>query len=216
MDDPITINPDTDVFLVVDVQNDFCPGGNLAVRDGDAVVPVVNRLAGAFAHVVLTQDWHPAGHSSFASSQAGRTPFEVIEMPYGDQVLWPDHCVQKSAGAAFHPDLDIPHAELVIRKGYRSAIDSYSAFYENDHATPTGLAGYLRERGFARVFLAGLALDFCVRYSAEDAVACGFETIVIDDACRAIDNDASLAAARASFERDGVTVIESAAIISGY
>jgi len=215
MADPISINPDTDVFLVVDVQNDFCPGGTLAVPDGDAVVPVINRLAGAFAHVVLTQDWHPAGHSSFASSHAGRAPFDVIAMPYGDQVLWPDHCVQASEGAAFHPGLDIPHAELVIRKGYRSTIDSYSAFYENDHATPTGLAGYLRERAFARVFLAGLALDFCVRYSAEDAVACGFETIVIDDACRAIDNDGSLEAARASFARDGVTAIESAVVISG-
>jgi nicotinamidase/pyrazinamidase len=198
-----------DVLLVVDVQNDFCPGGNLAVPDGDAVVPVINRVAGAFAHIVLTQDWHPAGHSSFASSHDGRSPFEVVEMPYGDQVLWPDHCVQESDGAAFHPDLDIPQAELVIRKGYRSAIDSYSAFYENDHATPTGLTGYLREREFARVFLAGLALDFCVRYSAEDAVACGFETIVIEDACRAIDNDGSLDAARASFATEGVTVIGS-------
>ena len=203
-----TITP-SDVLLVVDVQNDFCPGGNLAVPDGDAVVPVVNRLARAFAHVVLTQDWHPPGHSSFASSHQGRAPFEVIEMPYGDQVLWPDHCVQGSEGAAFHAGLDIPHAELVIRKGYRGAIDSYSAFYENDHATPTGLAGYLRERGFARVFVAGLALDFCVRYSAEDAVSCGFETVLIDDACRAIDNDGSLAAARASFETEGIEVIES-------
>jgi nicotinamidase/pyrazinamidase len=215
MADTFAINPDADVFLVIDVQNDFCPGGNLAVPDGDAVVPVINRLAGAFAHVVLTQDWHPAGHSSFASSHEGSAPFEVIEMPYGDQVLWPDHCVQGSEGAAFHPDLDIPQAELIVRKGYRSAIDSYSAFYENDHTTPTGLAGYLRERSFARVFLAGLALDFCVRYSAEDAVACDFETIVIDDACRAIDNDGSLDAARASFSSKGVTVIESADLISG-
>ncbi len=215
MADAITLNPETDVFLVIDVQNDFCPGGNLAVPDGDAVVPVINRLAGAFAHVVLTQDWHPPGHGSFASTHEGRAPFDVIAMRYGDQVLWPDHCVQGSDGAAFHPDLDIPHAELVIRKGYRSAIDSYSAFYENDHATPTGLTGYLREREFARVFLAGLALDFCVRYSAEDSVACGFETIVIDDACRTIDNDGSLDAARASFASEGVAVIESTLLISG-
>jgi nicotinamidase/pyrazinamidase len=213
MAEDVTIKSD-DILLVVDVQNDFCPGGNLAVPDGDAVVPVINRLAGAFEHVVLTQDWHPAGHTSFASSHAGKAPFEVIDMPYGPQVLWPDHCVQGSAGAAFHPDLDIPHAELVIRKGYRSAIDSYSAFYENDHATPTGLAGYLRERGFARVFATGLALDFCVRYSAEDAVACGFETVLIEDACRAIDNEGSLDAARASFAEKGVTVIESARILA--
>jgi nicotinamidase/pyrazinamidase len=203
---------DDDVFLVIDVQNDFCPGGNLAVPEGDAVVPVINRVARAFAHVVLTQDWHPAGHTSFASSHPGKAPFEVIKMPYGDQVLWPDHCVQGSGGAAFHAGLDIPHAELVIRKGYSSAIDSYSAFYENDHATPTGLAGYLRERGLRRVFTCGLALDFCVRYSAEDAVACGFETVLIDDASRAIDTEGSLTAARASFAEKGVTVIESARI----
>jgi nicotinamidase/pyrazinamidase len=203
---------DDDVFLVIDVQNDFCPGGNLAVPEGDAVVPVINRVARAFAHVVLTQDWHPAGHTSFASSHPGKAPFEVIKMPYGDQVLWPDHCVQGSGGAAFHAGLDISQAELVIRKGYRSAIDSYSAFYENDHATPTGLAGYLRERGLRRVFTCGLALDFCVRYSAEDAVACGFETVLIDDASRAIDTEGSLTAARASFAEKGVTVIESARI----
>ena len=213
MAEDVTIKSD-DILLVVDVQNDFCPGGNLAVPDGDAVVPVINRLAAAFEHVVLTQDWHPAGHTSFASSHAGKAPFEVIEMPYGPQVLWPDHCVQGSKGAAFHSDLDIPHAELVIRKGYRAAIDSYSAFYENDHATPTGLAGYLRERGFARVFATGLALDFCVRYSAEDAVACGFETVLIDDACRAIDNEGSVDAARASFAEKGVTVIESGRILA--
>ena len=213
MAEDVTIKSD-DILLVVDVQNDFCPGGNLAVPDGDAVVPVINRLAAAFEHVVLTQDWHPAGHTSFASSHAGKAPFEVIEMPYGPQVLWPDHCVQGSKGAAFHSDLDIPHAQLVIRKGYRAAIDSYSAFYENDHATPTGLAGYLRERGFARVFATGLALDFCVRYSAEDAVACGFETVLIDDACRAIDNEGSVDAARASFAEKGVTVIESGRILA--
>ncbi|HUT48939.1 MAG TPA: bifunctional nicotinamidase/pyrazinamidase [Alphaproteobacteria bacterium] len=213
MADPVTIQPD-DVFIVVDVQNDFCPGGSLAVPDGDAVVPVINRVARSFAHVVLTQDWHPAGHGSFASSHPGRAPFETITMPYGEQVTWPDHCVQATNGAAFHPDLDIAHAELVIRKGYRGAIDSYSAFFENDHTTPTGLAGYLRERGLNRIFVAGLALDFCVRYSAEDALACGFETVLIDDACRAIDNEGSLEAARASFAAKGVSVIESAQIRS--
>jgi nicotinamidase/pyrazinamidase len=211
MADTIKIRPD-DVFIVVDVQNDFCPGGGLAVPDGDAVVPVINRVARAFAHVVLTQDWHPPGHGSFASSHEGKAPFETVAMPYGDQVLWPDHCVQATEGAAFHADLDIPHVELVIRKGYRSAIDSYSAFYENDHSTPTGLAGYLRERGFARVFSAGLALDFCVRFSAEDALACGFESVLIDDGSRAIDNEGSLAAARASFAEKGVAVIESGQI----
>lgn len=213
MADTVTIQPD-DVFIVVDVQNDFCPGGNLAVPDGDAVVPVINRVANAFAHVVLTQDWHPAGHSSFASSHAGSAPFETMAMPYGEQVLWPDHCIQSTDGAAFHPDLDIPHAEIVIRKGYRAAIDSYSAFFENDHTTPTGLAGYLRERGLNRVFVAGLALDFCVRYSAEDALACGFETVLIDDACRAIDNAGSLDVARASFAENAVTVIASDQIAS--
>jgi len=205
------VQPD-DVFIVVDVQNDFCPGGSLAVPDGDAVVPVINRLAGAFAHVVLTQDWHPPGHGSFASSHPGKAPFETVAMPYGEQVLWPDHCVQASEGAEFHAELDIPHAELVIRKGYRGAIDSYSAFYENDHATPTGLAGYLRERGLGRVFVAGLALDVCVRFSAEDALACGFATVLVDDACRAIDNAGSLAAARASFAEKGVALVESARI----
>lgn len=178
-----------DVLLVIDPQVDFCPGGRLAVADGDAVMPLINRIASRFAHVVVTQDWHPAGHSSFASSHAGREPFETIMMPYGEQTLWPDHCVQGSKGTEFHPVLDLPHLELILRKGFRSEIDSYSAFYENDHATPTGLAGYLRERGFKRVFLAGLAYDFCVRYSAVDAVHAGFEAIVLEDACRAIDLD---------------------------
>jgi nicotinamidase/pyrazinamidase len=187
---------ETDVLLVVDVQNDFCPGGNLAVPAGDEVVAIINRLGGRFGHVVLTQDWHPAGHRSFASANPGRQPFETVTFPYGPQVLWPDHCVQGTPGAQFHAGLQITHAELIIRKGYRREIDSYSAFYENDHATPTGLAGYLRERGFARVFLAGLALDFCVRYSAEDAHRCGFEAIVIEDACRGIDVGGSVAATR--------------------
>ena len=191
----MTIAPaDADVLLVVDVQKDFCPDGRLAVPRGDEVVPIVNRLAAKFTNVVLTQDWHPPGHLSFASSHPGRQPFETIEVAYGQQVLWPDHCVQDTPGAQFRDDLSIPHAALVIRKGIRRAIDSYSAFYENDRATPTGLAGYLRERGFLRVFLAGLAFDFCVRYSAEDARREGFEAIVIEDACRGIDVGGSVAA----------------------
>jgi nicotinamidase/pyrazinamidase len=201
--------PDKAVLLVVDVQNDFCPGGALAVPDGDAVVPIVNRLARRFAHVVLTQDWHPAGHESFASMHEGKSPFETIAMPYGEQVLWPDHCIQGTPGADFHNDLAIPHAALVIRKGYRRAIDSYSAFYENDHRTPTGLAGYLRERGLTHVAIAGLAFDFCVRYSAEDARREGFAVTVVEDACRGIDLNGSVATTRASFAREGVTVITS-------
>lgn len=196
-----------DVFLVVDVQNDFCPGGGLAVPHGDEVVPVINALAGKFAHVVLTQDWHPAGHQSFASSHPGKRPFETIEVAYGPQILWPDHCVQGTHGAAFRDDLAITHAELIIRKGYHRDIDSYSAFYENDRKTPTGLAGYLRERGFKRVFLAGLAFDFCVRYSAEDATREGFQTLVIEDACRAIDVDGSAAETRALFKKLGIDCV---------
>lgn len=197
----------TDVLVVVDVQNDFCPGGALAVPDGDAVVPVVNRLAQRFANVVLTQDWHPPGHESFASRHPGRKPFEVIEAAYGPQVLWPDHCVQGTDGAALRSDLDVPHAQLVLRKGYHRAIDSYSAFFENDRRTPTGLSAYLRERGLTRVFLAGLALDFCVRYSAEDAHREGFAVVVVADACRAIDLDGSLRAAQASFTARGIACI---------
>jgi len=203
-----TFRPEaSDVFLVVDVQNDFCPGGALAVPDGDAVVPAINRLASQFQTVVLTQDWHPTGHLSFASSHPDKAAFETTAMPYGEQVLWPDHCVQATEGAAFHKDLDIPHAELVIRKGYRPQIDSYSAFFENDHATPTGLAGYLRERGLKRVVVAGLALDFCVRYTVEDARSCGFDAVLVDEACRAIDNAGSLAAARESFAANAIHVI---------
>jgi nicotinamidase/pyrazinamidase len=197
----------TDVLIAVDVQNDFCPGGRLAVPKGDEVVAPINRLAAKFEHVVLTQDWHPAGHLSFASSHPGRQPFESIAVAYGPQVLWPDHCVQGTQGAAFHPALDIPHAALVIRKGFRPAIDSYSAFYENDRTTPTGLSGYLRERGLARIFLAGLAFDFCVRYSAEDASRLGLEVIVIEDACRGIDLAGSVAATRASFAERGVRCV---------
>jgi len=187
------------VLLVIDVQNDFCPGGALAVPHGDEVVPIINRLAGRFANVVLTQDWHPAGHSSFASSHPGRKPFEMTTAFYGPQVLWPDHCIQGTPGAEFHPALDTLHTELVVRKGFRPAIDSYSAFYENDHKTPTGLVGYLRERGFTNIFVAGLAFDFCVRYTAEDAHRAGFTVAVIEDACRGIDLNGSMAAARESF-----------------
>jgi nicotinamidase/pyrazinamidase len=201
-----------DVLLVVDVQNDFCPGGALAVPGGDAVVPVVNRLARAFPHVILTQDWHPAGHHSFASTHPGSAPYETIALPYGPQILWPDHCVQGRAGAAFRADLDIPHAELVIRKGCHLRIDSYSAFFENDHNTPTGLAGYLRERGFRRVFLCGLAFDFCVRYSAEDAVASGFDVTVIEDACRGIDLGGSMAETRRTLAVLGVAIAAAGAV----
>jgi nicotinamidase/pyrazinamidase len=184
---------------VVDIQNDFCPDGALAVPRGDEVAPIVNRLAANFRNVVLTQDWHPAEHLSFASAHPGHSPYDTIAMPYGPQVLWPDHCVQGTSGAAFHASLHIPHAGLVLRKGTDRTIDSYSALYENDRTTPTGLTGYLRERGIARLFLAGLAHDFCVRYSAEDAVREGFSVVVIADACRGIDVAGSMAAARASF-----------------
>jgi nicotinamidase/pyrazinamidase len=193
-----------DLLLVIDVQNDFCPGGALAVHDGDAVVPTINRIAQRFGHVVLTQDWHPAGHSSFASSHPGAAPFESIAMPYGQQTLWPDHCVQGTPGAAFHPDLSTVSAELVIRKGFRPEIDSYSAFYENDRQTPTGLAGYLRERGLTRIFLVGLATDYCVYFSALDARRLGFEVVVIESACRAIDLAGSLAAAWTGMQDAGV------------
>jgi nicotinamidase/pyrazinamidase len=188
------------VLLVIDVQNDFCPGGALAVPRGDEVVPIVNRLASRFPNVVLTQDWHPADHLSFASAHPGRKPFEIVIAAYGPQVLWPDHCVQETPGAAFHPSLTIPHAALVLRKGIRRTIDSYSAFYENDRKTPTGLVGYLRERNLTKIFLAGLAFDFCVRYSAEDAARSGFAVAVIEDACRGIDMEGSVAATRRSFE----------------
>ncbi len=193
MTDKIEIG-EHDVVLAVDIQNDFCPGGRLPVPHGDDVVARINGLAGRFAHVVLTQDWHPAGHRSFASSHPGKRPFDTVALSYGPQILWPDHCVQGTLGAEFRPDLAIPHAALVIRKGFRAEIDSYSAFYENDRKTPTGLSGYLRERGLTRIFLAGLALDFCVRYSAEDARREGFTAVVIEDACRGIDVDGSVAA----------------------
>jgi nicotinamidase/pyrazinamidase len=198
---------DSDVLIVVDLQYDFCPDGALAVPRGDEVVPIVNRLAGNFRNVVLTQDWHPAGHLSFASAHPGRAPYDTIAMHYGLQVLWPDHCVQGTPGAAFHSGLHIPHTALVIRKGIDRTIDSYSALYENDRTTPTGLTGYLRERGIKRLFLAGLALDFCVRYSAEDAVREGFTVVVVEDACRAIDVQGSVAATRSSFAALSVACI---------
>ena len=203
---------DTDVLLVIDVQNDFCPGGKLAVPRGDEVVPLVNLLGERFQHVVLTQDWHPNGHKSFASANPGQKPFETVAFAYGPQVLWPDHCVQGTLGAQFHAGLQVPHAELVLRKGFRRDIDSYSAFYENDHTTPTGLAGYLRERGLTRLFLAGLALDFCVRYSAEDAHRCDFDVMVVEDACRGIDVAGSMDATRQAFSQLAIPRLEVEAI----
>jgi nicotinamidase/pyrazinamidase len=199
-----------DALLVIDVQNDFCPGGGLAVTAGDAVVPVINGLMPRFDEVLLTQDWHPPGHRSFASAHLGRTPFEAVQMPYGAQTLWPDHCVQGTPGADFHPGLNTTPARLVIRKGFRPAIDSYSAFFENDRQTPTGLTGYLRERGLRRLFLCGLATDYCVAYSALDARAQGFEVTVLLDACRAIDLGGSLAAALEQMRNAGVMLEETA------
>jgi nicotinamidase/pyrazinamidase len=199
---------DADILLVVDVQNDFCSGGALAVPGGDEIVPIINKTAGHFAHVLLTQDWHPLGHHSFASAQLGRRPYETIRVPYGEQMLWPDHCVQGTRGAEFHQALSLRHAELVLRKGYHRAIDSYSAFFENDHATPTGLSGYLRERGFIRVFLAGLAFDFCVLWSAEDARRLGFEVIILEDACRSIYIEGS-AAVRSRLQAAGARCVTS-------
>lgn len=195
-----------EALIVIDVQNDFCPGGALAVGGGDEVVPVINRLIERFEHVVLTQDWHPAGHSSFASSHPGRDAFASIDMPYGSQTLWPDHCIQGTKGAEFHPDLRWIKAELVLRKGFREAIDSYSAFFENDHRTPTGLGGYLKERDIGRVTLTGLATDFCVAYSALDAAKLGFEAVVVMDACRAIDLGGSLALMTQKMKDAGVVI----------
>ena len=196
-----------DVLVIVDVQNDFCPGGALAVPQGDDIVPVVNRLATEFTHVVLTQDWHPRGHASFASSHPGKHPFDTIDVSYGEQILWPDHCVQGTRGAAFHTKLDVPHAELVLRKGFRAAIDSYSAFFENDRRTPTGLVAYLKERRLDRITLCGLATDFCVFYSAIDGRQSGFEVTVVTDACRGIDMDGSLANAMRSMKEAGITIL---------
>ncbi|HEY8594132.1 MAG TPA: bifunctional nicotinamidase/pyrazinamidase [Devosiaceae bacterium] len=201
-----------DVLIIVDVQNDFLPGGALAVADGDAVVPIINRLAPLFANVVMTQDWHPADHVSFASMHEGRAPFETIELGYGQQVLWPDHCVIASAGAGFAPGLDTSTAQMIVRKGYRRDVDSYSGFREADRETPTGLAGYLGERGLERVFVCGLATDFCVSWTALDAVQAGFETLVIEDACRAIDQNGSLAAAQEAWTTAGIRRLASTEI----
>ena len=198
---------DRDALVVVDVQNDFCPGGSLAVPNGDAVVPVTNRLMAVFSHVILTQDWHTPGHSSFASAHPGAEAFQSIQAAYGEQVLWPDHCVQGTAGAEFHPDLEVNRAELIARKGFRPEIDSYSAFYENDHLTRTGLAGYLRERGFKRLYICGLATDFCVKWSATDGKREGFEVAVIEDASGAIDLDGSLDAALSELRENGVEIL---------
>ncbi|MCH8169441.1 MAG: bifunctional nicotinamidase/pyrazinamidase [Proteobacteria bacterium] len=196
-------------LVMIDIQNDFCPGGALAVADGDAIVALVNAIQERFAIRVLTQDWHPADHTSFAANHPGAEPFSTTEMDYGTQVLWPVHCVQGSAGAAFHPDLATGGADLVIRKGFRARIDSYSAFFENDHVTPTGLAGYLRERGVSELVMVGLATDYCVRYSALDAARLGFGVTVLEDACRAIDMDGSLAEARAEMAAHGVRLATS-------
>lgn len=193
-----------DALVVIDVQNDFCPGGTLAVAGGDAIVPIVNALIAAAGHVVLTQDWHPAGHSSFASSHPGRHPFETITMPYGPQTLWPDHCIQGTPGADFHPGLEWTKAELVVRKGFRPELDSYSAILENDWRTPTGLAGYLRERGIEDLTFVGLATDYCVAYSAIDAARAGFRVTVLLDACRGIDLDGSLEKSLAWMREEGV------------
>ncbi|MFN8839081.1 MAG: bifunctional nicotinamidase/pyrazinamidase [Burkholderiales bacterium] len=201
------MDPDSDLLLVIDVQNDFCPGGALAVADGDAVVPAIASLMPRFAHVAFTQDWHPPGHRSFASAHPGRSPYETVPFPYGDQTLWPDHCVQGTRGAAFRDGLDVRRAELIVRKGFRPEIDSYSAFFENDRTTPTGLAGYLRERGFTRVVMCGLATDFCVAYSAVDARRQGFEATVLLGASRAIDLGGSLAAATERMREAGVVLL---------
>lgn len=202
------ISPRT-ALLVIDVQNDFIPGGQLAVPEGDQIVPLINRLGGLFKQVVIAQDWHPTGHASFASSHPGHQPYEVIQLPYGEQVLWPEHCVQGTAGAEFHPELNLPHAQLIIRKGCNPDIDSYSAFLEADRRTTTGLAGYLKERGIDTVYMVGLALDFCVMFSALDARAAGFNAFVVLDACRAIDRDGSLAAAMERMQTAGVGLIQS-------
>jgi nicotinamidase/pyrazinamidase len=211
MTDALHIGP-ADVLLVVDVQNDFCAGGALAVPGGEQVAPVINRLAPSFEHVILTQDWHPRGHLSFASAHPGSQPYGVFQAPYGPQTLWPDHCVQGSRGAEFRSDLETARAELVLRKGFHPHIDSYSAFFENDRTTPTGLCGYLIERGFRRVFLAGLAFDFCVLWTARDARRVGIEPVVFEDACRGIDVDGSMAAARAELRDLGVACLPSIAL----
>lgn len=198
------MHPANHALIVIDVQNDFCPGGALAVPNGAEIIPGINALMSDFAAVILTQDWHPANHSSFASQHTGLAPFSMTEMPYGPQVLWPDHCLQGSNGAAFHGNLDTDRADLILRKGYNAAIDSYSSFFENDHTTPTGLQGYLHSRGIDTLTMAGLATDFCVNFSAVDAASLGFDVTVRENLCRAIDLDGSLVAARAGMRAAGV------------
>ena len=200
------MNPATEALIVIDVQNDFCPGGALAVAEGDKIINRINRLMGDFATVVLTQDWHPANHASFAANHPGAEPFSLIQMPYGPQVLWPTHCVQGTNGAEFHTDLHTDPAQLIVRKGFRSEIDSYSAFFENDHSTPTGLEGYLRSRGVTSLTFVGLATDYCVAYSALDAARLGFSAKVLDGATRAIDLNGSLAEAQTKMRAAGVSL----------
>ncbi len=197
------------VLIVVDAQNGFMPGGGLPVPRGDEVVPIINRLGKLFANVVITQDWHPAGHASFASSHAGKAPYDIMDMPYGPQVLWPDHCVQGTHDAALHKDLHLPHAQLIIRKGFHPQVDSYSAFMEADRTTTTGLAAYLQARGLRKAYVCGLATDFCVAWTALDARAAGFEVVVIEDACRAIELNGSLAAAWQQMLAAGVLRVQS-------
>ncbi|MEJ1229170.1 bifunctional nicotinamidase/pyrazinamidase [Pseudomonas sp. CCNWLW56] len=199
-------------LLVIDVQNDFIPGGQLAVPGGDEIVPLINRLGRSFRQVILAQDWHPAGHASFASSHPGRQPFDLIELPYGEQKLWPDHCIQGTQGAELHPALDLPHAQLIIRKGCNPGTDSYSAFMEADRQTPTGLTGYLKERGIDTVYLVGLALDFCVMFSALDARAAGFNAFVLLDACRGIDTEGSMESAIRRMQEANVELIQSSVL----
>ncbi len=203
-----------DVLLVVDIQNDFCPGGALAVADGDAVIAPIHRIASRFEHILLTQDWHPAHHSSFAAHHPGKQPFDSVPLYYGEQTLWPIHCVQGSRGAEFHPALHLPQAELILRKGFRPQIDSYSAFFENDRATPTGLAGYLRERGLTRIFLAGLAYDYCVAYSALDARRLGWPVAIVRDACRAIDPAQRAVRMEAELRKAGAVIVEGAELLA--
>ncbi|SDT15481.1 nicotinamidase/pyrazinamidase [Pseudomonas asplenii] len=210
----LPLNDPRCALIVIDVQNDFIPGGRLAVTGGDEIVPLINQLASRFRNVIIAQDWHPAGHASFASSHPGRQPFEIVQLAYGTQVLWPDHCLQGSHGAELHADLQLPHARLVIRKGCNAQIDSYSAFVEADRRTPTGLAGYLRECGIDTVYLVGLALDYCVAWSALDARAAGFTTTLIPDACRAIDLDGSLKRAMEEMEAAGVQFMNAKALMS--
>jgi nicotinamidase/pyrazinamidase len=206
---PSLTSTPTDCLLIIDVQNDFCSGGALEVPSGDEVVPLINRLTNRFSHRILTQDWHPSGHLSFASSHTEVSPLQTIELDYGTQVLWPEHCVQGTRGAEFHPGLETRNCELILRKGFRHTIDSYSAFFENDKTTVTGLSGYLRARGLDRLYLVGLALDFCVLYSALDGRREGFAVNVIEDACRAIDFNSSLADAQRQMDQAGAIRIQS-------